>query len=973
MYRTPTSSFTGWSHAVLRVQAVAAAVAVAGTIESALASDGTPVGWGANSCGQCDTPVEALTSNRAWAGGAHSVAELPNGTLIAWGCGQVPSGGTYDHGQAIIPAGLSAVDTLSAGYLHNLAITAGGVVHAWGAGTTVGVSPHYGQSIVPSMPLPAIDVAAGHFHSMALLGDGTVVAWGAGASSTGGNPHFGQSQVPSGLGAATAIAVGHYHSLAILVDGTVRAWGAGTSDLGDYPHFGQSLVPAGTSDIVQISGGWGHSAAVTSSGALVLWGNNTWGQSTVPADLPPVREVACGWGHTVALFADGSIQVWGLNDSGELNVPAELADVSHVSANSAHTIAFASHDFDEDGVASLVDNCPHVANTDQSDCDGDGVGDACDEFKAEPSSISANGLLACAGASSNGQFVGTRPAVGEGDVAFTFQFQADADQPSETLTVHLGDQSFVFNGYECQAEVKTFSLTVAAFNAARQPDGTLPFSILTGVGVGCACVNQFGLSASYLSAGGEDCNGNGTPDSCDLVNGTAADLDNNGIPDSCQTDVNMLSNGDFEDCTPGTAGAECGGWTSLTTANLPAWTATPTGSWVDLFPNNDFAGCRDMNPSGGSYHLSLQGSITCDGSNNGSISQPVSALVPGQSHVIAMDLYLDPLDSIQVSVGGHSRVFTADDDALYRWFRVSFEFVPTSAAATVTLAAITPVADPAGCLEARYCFIDNIVLTRGPVDSDGDGFTDSNDNCPWHSNPDQADCDGDGYGDVCELAHPVAPYPGAWQWRVDQGGNDHWYAIVESATNWPAAQLAAEQLNGHLATLPAQQEYAAVRAVLGMPRLMARGGVQAEGSPEPLGGWGWVTGEDWEFANWTIGEPNNTAGTGGAEQYLATAFGADTWNDVGGSSSLERMLVEWYPLDVDCDGNGVPDACELPDAPLDCVVVPVDGDANGDLRVDGADLAIVLSGWGQPSDGDLDGDGTTNGIDLAIVLSNWAP
>jgi len=44
-------------------------------------------------------------------------------------------------------------------------------------------------------------------------------------------------------------------------------------------------------------------------------------------------------------------------------------------------------------------------------------------------------------------------------------------------------------------------------------------------------------------------------------------------------------------------------------------------------------------------------------------------------------------------------------------------------------------------------FVD-IVLS--PVDSDNDGVTDSNDNCPTQYNPDQKDRDRDGFGDVCD-------------------------------------------------------------------------------------------------------------------------------------------------------------------------------------------------------------------------------
>jgi hypothetical protein len=42
--------------------------------------------------------------------------------------------------------------------------------------------------------------------------------------------------------------------------------------------------------------------------------------------------------------------------------------------------ALAMHDEDQDGLADPVDNCPHLANADQTDSEGDGVGDACDPY-----------------------------------------------------------------------------------------------------------------------------------------------------------------------------------------------------------------------------------------------------------------------------------------------------------------------------------------------------------------------------------------------------------------------------------------------------------------------------------------------------------------------------------------------------------------------------------------------------------------
>jgi len=45
-----------------------------------------------------------------------------------------------------------------------------------------------------------------------------------------------------------------------------------------------------------------------------------------------------------------------------------------------------------------------------------------------------------------------------------------------------------------------------------------------------------------------------------------------------------------------------------------------------------------------------------------------------------------------------------------------------------------------------------------------------------------------------------------------------------------------------------------------------------------------------------------------------------------------------------------------------------------DRVIDGADLALVLAGWGQQdSAGDLDGSGSIDGQDLALVLAAWGP
>lgn len=72
-----------------------------------------------------------------------------------------------------------------------------------------------------------------------------------------------------------------------------------------------------------------------------------------------------------------------------------------------------------------------------------------------------------------------------------------------------------------------------------------------------------------------------------------------------------------------------------------------------------------------------------------------------------------------------------------------------------------------------------------------------------------------------------------------------------------------------------------------------------------------------------------------------------------------RKIVS-NPLPVDSDGDGIPDTCE-----------PPLGDLNGDYRVDGTDLGLLLGGWGTAGVTDLNGDGSTDGTDLGLLLGNW--
>src|SRR5207247_1102435 len=80
-----------------------------------------------------------------------------------------------------------------------------GVPVAWGDNT-------YGQTSVPAGLSNVVAVAAGFGHSLAVRSDGTVVAWGSNSS--------GETNVPAGLSDVVAVAGGDPHSLALRADGT---------------------------------------------------------------------------------------------------------------------------------------------------------------------------------------------------------------------------------------------------------------------------------------------------------------------------------------------------------------------------------------------------------------------------------------------------------------------------------------------------------------------------------------------------------------------------------------------------------------------------------------------------------------------------------------------------------------------------------------------------------------------------------
>lgn len=147
--------------------------------------------------------------------------------------------------------------------------------------------------------------------------------------------------------------------------------------------------------------------------------------------------------------------------------------------------------------------------------------------------------------------------------------------------------------------------------------------------------------------------------------------------------------------------------------------------------------------------------------------------------------------------------------------------------------------------------------------------------------------------------------------------NGNYYSAIEDlGITWDDANAAVQGLSygkceAHLATITSQNEQDWIvntfpDAVIGGYWL---GGIQAAGSDEPDGGWEWITGETFFYANWFAGEPNNAnAGDEDSIQFLPTIFsgGDGGWNDQNGNQTSFEVdseflyAVEGYVVEYEC-------------------------------------------------------------------------
>jgi alpha-tubulin suppressor-like RCC1 family protein len=245
------------------------------------------------------------------AGDDNAVALSDDGTVYSWGSYSGQPGPDPKRAPGIVPVTGRAV-AISAGWQWSAALLADGRVMTWGfnSGGNLGqpsvtasftTVPGFVMDKTTSAPLSGIaSLSAGYLHGMALNAAGQIYAWG--NNSYG---ELGQGSANSGSAAAVlvktpdgasswsgikSVVAGGNHSLALDAGGKVYSWGySQNGELGDganHPRVNSSTLPAAvvnTAGVGQLGGvaniaaGGKHSMALGTDGGLVIWGHGLLG------------------------------------------------------------------------------------------------------------------------------------------------------------------------------------------------------------------------------------------------------------------------------------------------------------------------------------------------------------------------------------------------------------------------------------------------------------------------------------------------------------------------------------------------------------------------------------------------------------------------------------------------------------------------------------------------------------------------
>ncbi len=423
-------------------------------------------------------------------------------------------------------------------------------------------------------------------------------------------------------------------------------------------------------------------------------------------------------------------------------------------------------DTDGDGVCDETDNCVNVSNPNQTDSDGNGIGDACDSADpcASVSITCANNIIRVSGLS----VPVAQLIVFDSNWATVFSCSGDCNE-TETIAVNSGSHYVTAKLYTPSWE------PICQVSKSLDCDGTDPCAGLGGDSDGDGICDDNDQCPDLDNALlGQSCD-DGDPNTENDIYSTAScacegtlivgpcvglggDSDGDGIcddNDQCPDLDNALLGQSCDDGDPNTEND------IYSTASCACEGTLIVGPCVGLGGDSDGDGICDDNDQCPDLDNALFGQACDDGNPNtmDDIYEASSCSCEGTPIIIGT-CAVTPIDCgftlTGLSAADDTKIFDANWTIVWRcdpWINGACD-------ATETISNLDN-----GIYHVQACGAINtytvscggggLCATQGG-DTDNDGICNDNDNCIDVANPDQLDSDGNGIGDACESSDPCA-------------------------------------------------------------------------------------------------------------------------------------------------------------------------------------------------------------------------